>query len=125
VSKKRPDSWAAQSLTSWYKKHGETTAAVYPFNNVLVPDFGIDYDACVVAVTATSFLDAMKLPGVMDQLLRHDPDKILTIRRHLRDCAVRTAFAMGGNAHRGHDDAFAQILRMIDHHLQQLRTKAR
>lgn len=117
IPERYKNSWAA-NLTSWYKEAGETTPAVYPFHISLV-DFGIDYDKCVLTVPAKVQRDVRKLVNAMEDAILSHPDKILQLQTNLRDCAIRTAFGMGSNAHK-HDDAFAQIIRMIRYYLDGL-----
>jgi Exostosin family len=110
--------WVA-NLTSWYRQGGETTAAVYPFHRSLV-DFGIDYQSCVLTVPAVHQQDVQKLVPAMEYTILHQPDRIRQWQTSLQNCAVRTAFGMGRNAHK-HNDAFAQIMRMIQYHLEEVR----
>jgi Exostosin family len=116
VSERSPEhAWVA-NLTSWYRPGGETTAAVYPFHGSLV-DFGIDYQSCVLTVPAVHQRDVQRLVPAMEDAILHQPDRIRQWQTNLQSCAVRTAFGMGRNAHT-HDDAFAQIIRMIRYHLE-------
>ena len=120
MTKKHPNSWAV-SLPSWYRKKGEVTGAVYPFHDSLV-DFGIDYNLCVLTVSARGNDDVMKLPGIMDRMILNEMDRIRTIQQNLKHCARRTAFAMGSNAHK-YEDAFALVVRMLSHHLNGLHVR--
>jgi hypothetical protein len=49
----------------------------------------------------------------------HEPDRLRKMQSNLADCARRTLFAMGENAHR-YNDAFAQVIRMLDYYLKGL-----
>jgi Exostosin family len=120
---KYPTSWAAD-YPSWYKRDGQTTVAVYPFHKGLVPHFGIDYDRCALTVPAEYQRDVKKISDAMENMIVHHRDRIRQLQLNLRECAQRTLFGMGSNAHK-YNDAFAQVLRMLQYHVGGLSNQTR
>jgi Exostosin family len=118
--KEYKDTWA-ENLSSWYRSGGESTVAVYPFHKNLV-DFGIDYEKCVLTVPAEVQRDVRKLVNAMEKAILYEPMRIQQFQVNLRDCAIRTAFGLGQNAHK-YQDAFAQIIYMIQHHLKSVKSE--
>lgn len=111
--------WKQGSGKSWFVPWKQDKLAVYPFISGMAGELlGIDYDGCVLKVHGGfDIRNVQRMFDTMEQVILNEQRLLRSMQANLADCARRTLFAMGEYAHR-YNDAFAQVIRMLDYYLQ-------